>query len=439
MFFYQLKCRAVLGIIIIGDNMKNKKGFTLVELLAVIAILAILVIIALPNVMGMFRTAKKNSFETEVKNIYKVAQQQWMMDSMMETKDQVYSRCSTCTGKQLSLSGRQELDYYIKLDKSGKVVNFYATDGTYQFSYDGDLLATQINDVEEIAKLSEDEILKITDRGAYTGDGPKLVETTEQKTEGVLSAGDEVVIANKEHFYVVSSDTSKTTLIAKYNLYVGFNVKSNPNGSGTVLDGKISTSDSRYGWQSAETVSNSNIALVPYSGKKYWQDPTNENKFVPEDGDFFDESTYNKSLSTVEPVVTDVVNSSNYSVPKVAESDYSIAYYVEPYLNKIRGLGVNVLGGGVISHSQISAIGGGYSSSSWRGLGWLTNSRYWTGSVYWHGRVNWQQSLVGLQGGYSPSEYNAVTIGVRPTITISTSDIQLLPHSYFENQPVIIH
>ena len=45
----------------------KKKGFTLVELLAVIAILAILVIIALPNVMGMFNQAKKNSFSTEIK------------------------------------------------------------------------------------------------------------------------------------------------------------------------------------------------------------------------------------------------------------------------------------------------------------------------------------------------------------------------------------
>ena len=42
----------------------NKKGFTLVELLAVIAILAILVIIALPNVMEMFNSAKENSFKT---------------------------------------------------------------------------------------------------------------------------------------------------------------------------------------------------------------------------------------------------------------------------------------------------------------------------------------------------------------------------------------
>ncbi|NLC97314.1 MAG: prepilin-type N-terminal cleavage/methylation domain-containing protein, partial [Erysipelotrichaceae bacterium] len=44
-----------------------KKGFTLVELLAVIAILAILIIIALPNVLEMFNNAKKDVFVTEVK------------------------------------------------------------------------------------------------------------------------------------------------------------------------------------------------------------------------------------------------------------------------------------------------------------------------------------------------------------------------------------
>ena len=42
--------------------MKNKNGFTLVELLAVIAILAILILIALPNVIGMVNKAKKKYF-----------------------------------------------------------------------------------------------------------------------------------------------------------------------------------------------------------------------------------------------------------------------------------------------------------------------------------------------------------------------------------------
>ena len=47
----------------------NKKGFTLVELLAVIAILAILVLVAVPNVLNMFNQAKKDTFLIEAKNI----------------------------------------------------------------------------------------------------------------------------------------------------------------------------------------------------------------------------------------------------------------------------------------------------------------------------------------------------------------------------------
>ena len=119
----------------------NKKGFTLVELLAVIAILAILVIIALPNVMGMFNQAKQNSFTTEIKEIFKTAQQQWISDSMINTGDIAYFRDGgasgdTANGKGLSLSGRTELDFFIKINKSGFVTQYYATDGSYQYYYD---------------------------------------------------------------------------------------------------------------------------------------------------------------------------------------------------------------------------------------------------------------------------------------------------------------
>ena len=98
--------------------MKKNKGFTLVELLAVIAILAILVIIALPNVMGMFNDAKENSFMTECKQIYKVAQQQYINDSMFETSERTYARCETQNcGTELQLSGRTNLNYFIKFNK----------------------------------------------------------------------------------------------------------------------------------------------------------------------------------------------------------------------------------------------------------------------------------------------------------------------------------
>ena len=148
-----------------------KKGFTLVELLAVIAILAILVIIALPNIMGMFNQAKKNSFTTEIKEIYKVAQQTWMSESMFNTSDKVYSRCSGCTNP-LDLSGREELEYYIKIDKSGKVVKFFATDNTYQYSFDNNsgLKIEDIKDVDQVTDVSPSNVLHITSDGAELGE-----------------------------------------------------------------------------------------------------------------------------------------------------------------------------------------------------------------------------------------------------------------------------
>ena len=140
--------------------MKNRNAFTLVELLAVIAILAILVIIALPNVMGMFNSAKKNSFMTEVKQIYKVAQQQWINDSMFSTSNQEYGRCNGCSYKELSLTGRKEIKYHIKLDKAGNVIYYKVDDGTYSFLYTGNGL--------DITSITEDQIVASTGEEVVT-------------------------------------------------------------------------------------------------------------------------------------------------------------------------------------------------------------------------------------------------------------------------------
>ena len=139
-----------------------KKGFTLVELLAVIAILAVLAIITLPNVISIFNDAKKSSFENEVKTIYKQAQTDWLVDSMSGSSgEQVYTRCNNCTGKQLKLSGRSNIDYYVKVNSGGSVVEFYVTDGDYQFQYEGDLLATFIQNIEEVNNIEESDVFTI--------------------------------------------------------------------------------------------------------------------------------------------------------------------------------------------------------------------------------------------------------------------------------------
>jgi len=127
----------------------KKKGFTLVELLAVIAILAILVIIALPNVLGMFNQAKKNTFVTEVQSIYSTGETQFVSDSMGDmTKFSEGIKYGRYKGqnigdassgfKSLDLQGTTSIDYFIHFNLAGAVVAFYATDGQFQFAYKGD-------------------------------------------------------------------------------------------------------------------------------------------------------------------------------------------------------------------------------------------------------------------------------------------------------------
>ncbi len=121
-----------------------KKGFTLVELLAVIAMLAILVIIALPNVIGMFNTAKESSFLTECQNIYKVAEQQWIKASLSNDNTLIYSS----NGIKLDLSGRDNIEYFVKFDRSGNIVHFVVFDGTFQLyaGYEDNIVPIKSNE-----------------------------------------------------------------------------------------------------------------------------------------------------------------------------------------------------------------------------------------------------------------------------------------------------
>ena len=139
--------------------MKNKKGFTLVELLAVIAILAILVIIALPNVMGMFGNAKKELFVNEIRELHHLASHDWIVDSFSVSGTKTYIQtkesCSDC--KKIDASVRDSLQYEITIDSSGNIIEFYATDDSYQFGYSGEGLTTKDITEENVIMVSEIE------------------------------------------------------------------------------------------------------------------------------------------------------------------------------------------------------------------------------------------------------------------------------------------
>ena len=114
----------------------KKKVFTLVELLAVIAILAILVIIALPNVLELYKNARKNAFLDEVQSVYTAAVNKYMLSQ--------YGTGTTWPQTFTNTSGTNTLDiqggtgtfkYCATVDVSGKVTSLKASNGT--FSYTG--------------------------------------------------------------------------------------------------------------------------------------------------------------------------------------------------------------------------------------------------------------------------------------------------------------
>ena len=109
----------------------NKKGFTLVELLAVIAILAILVVMAVPNVINLFNGAKVSTFISQAESLYKSAEQQVVANQMRTTSSSSYVFCSQDSTKKLNLSGSESIHYYVRFDGSGKMTDFYLEDGSY--------------------------------------------------------------------------------------------------------------------------------------------------------------------------------------------------------------------------------------------------------------------------------------------------------------------
>ena len=60
--------------------LKNKKGFTLVELLAVIVVLAIILIFAVPIVQRVMRNAQENAFLNYANRMLNLTEQQWQLD-----------------------------------------------------------------------------------------------------------------------------------------------------------------------------------------------------------------------------------------------------------------------------------------------------------------------------------------------------------------------
>ena len=167
----------------------KKRGFTLVELLAVIAILAILVIVAMPNVLGMFNQAKVNSFMTEIQKMMDTAITTFTKDALLNSgKTVYYSNVDNATlgTKQLDMSGNKK-NYFIEMDRNGKFKRVLIYDDNYcydVYSRNGEGYAPEF-DTNSIVVSSE------------------ITKNTVSINNIWESGNDEIDISERYHKYIV--------------------------------------------------------------------------------------------------------------------------------------------------------------------------------------------------------------------------------------------
>ena len=231
------------------------------------------------------------------------------------------------------------------------------------------------------------------------------------KPMGLDSAtGLPVVRLGTEEFYDITSTVNhipgKTVLLAKYNLYVGQTCTSSSSCT------PISILASGYGLQSADAKGYVStwpaIGVVPFSGSNnsygYW-DP-NGSGMISKYG------VYSGAANNIYDI--DYVAAPNYSAAfqsDLGNANYSIAYYVEQYVNR---LGIDAEGR-LLTYAEANTL-----TQTQRTNG----ARYWLGSA----TTNNYARIVNATGTFSVQYfYNTVYYGVRPVIVINTSAIESTP------------
>ena len=157
----------------------NKKGFTLVELLAVIAILAILVLVAVPNVLNMFNQAKKDVFLTDAKNIYKEISKKYISENMKGNK---ISNISNDNNK-LDMD-TNDLKYNVKLNNDGSIKKFEVSNGNY-------CISGKFNNLSDLTtdKITEGKCEEISPKNFSTDDWETIIDAIREGNGSEYAVG----------------------------------------------------------------------------------------------------------------------------------------------------------------------------------------------------------------------------------------------------------
>ena len=214
----------------------NKRGFTLVELLAVIAILAILVAIIMPNVMKEYNKAKADVFVIDAQSFVNNAMSKFTNDSMIQGgKTVYYSNIYNSDLNTRTLDIESDKNYFVEMDRNGNIKRFILYDNTFCYdvytTYGGDSIGkiegtnSINNNGEPIVKTTFDS-LGVWESGndsvnvAVSKNGNEVVSYFVKGCEAKKHSYDNDVKAeiNLDTLYgVMQNEAINGTLVKKYN------------------------------------------------------------------------------------------------------------------------------------------------------------------------------------------------------------------------------
>lgn len=108
----------------------NKKGFTLVELLAVIVILAVIILIAVTAVIPRMNKAKRKAFEDEAMALIKGAEEYVVLEQSGVWPTKVALTTIIGSDKYVEIKNGKTYTGCVKYDSTNKVAKIWIHDGS---------------------------------------------------------------------------------------------------------------------------------------------------------------------------------------------------------------------------------------------------------------------------------------------------------------------
>ena len=219
--------------------MKNKKGFTLVELLAVIVILGVLLMIAVPAVQNVIKKTKNNAPQKQAELFIDAAKKMAIIDE--PANDKVIYKLSDLdssvdtnrfTGMVVALKENGSYKYYIYLNDSvNKKTIGNNNDSIFQFAREDDI-NENVTDGGKDFKKDSTQIIQVKDKKYSYSNTNNTLNTYYSVKENVTVTVDKNTYTG---IVIKSRDTIRVLLTQQKTIMSYTSIQSNKSIVGTTI------------------------------------------------------------------------------------------------------------------------------------------------------------------------------------------------------------